>query len=376
LTGEPRKTVISHSEQVWAYKKLVCFTTCGYKNNEYLVAKEAADAKGYEHIFVPKRGSYYSDIIEEATYLGSGMCGYGHAHFLNLKDAFGGKADVLFHGYGLDFLFRGKYLPASIPQPLQKITNKRRLKSMGTDKEAVADSLISGLSYRLKDADPTSLVKPAIRNKMRESLRTEILRIIEEASRLSGDPYKWWDHCLFHNISRHYTWLNISSIRSFAEERTLAFSNDLLDLFWSLDPHHRMNDTIFVEALKQMDPGLLKIRIANSNLLAGENAFISAGKMALNKTLKRAGLGRVFNRCLPPPSLRERSWHVDAGLVREDNVLRERAIGLCRSGALEDLGFLDMDSVSKCVRGHIEGKGEYTTLILSLITLDELLRGR
>jgi asparagine synthase (glutamine-hydrolysing) len=353
-------------------KKLTCFTTCAYENNEYRVAGELSGMKGYEHIFIPKPGSYYSDIIEEATYLSGAMGGYMHSHFLNIKDAAREKADVLLHGYGFDFLFRGKYLPHTMHPFLKRFTYHRKLRPIAADAGRLADDFIRSVSFRSKDMNAADLLAPGIKKPMEESLRSGIENIINEAKTLSEDPYVWWEYCSLHNISRHYTWPNLLSARSFMEERSVAFDNDLLDLFWSMDPRSRNNGAVFTEAIKILDPKMLSVRIANTNLRGDDHPLVTAGKIGLNKILKDTGLNKIFTGSIPPPSLKERSWPIGADLIRSAGI-KDRALKMSGPSNLDGLNFLDKKAVSKCVEEHMAGRSDYTNLILNLITLEGFL---
>ncbi|MBL7068235.1 MAG: hypothetical protein ISS34_00030 [Candidatus Omnitrophica bacterium] len=355
-------------------RPMSCFTTCEYRNNEVRVASELSRVKNYEHHFIEKPGNYYSDIIDKAVYISGAMSIYVNAHLFNIEKAVRDKVDVLLSGYGFDFLFRGKYLPATLPQRLKTLTYWRRLMRIGASEKDVAEEFIDNLSFRLKSVDPASILNVMSRKKMMDSLYHQVKDITDEARGFSGDPYKWWDYCCFRNISRHYSWPNLLSISCFMEERTVALDNDLFDFFWSLDTASRHNGKIFKEVIKILDPAVFKVRYANTNLSLGDPLFVTTAKIILNKVLKDTKLNRIFTKSVPPPSAKERSWPIDADLVRDNTLIRSMASGLCDSGSLEALGFLNMDTVSSCVKEHLERKKSHTNLILSLITLDRFLK--
>jgi hypothetical protein len=301
------------------------------------------------------------------------MCGYPHSHFLNIKSAVRNKIDVLLHGYGFDFLFRGKYLPHDMHPFMKKLTYHRNLRPIAKDIEGLSEDFIKSVSFRSKDMEVASLILPGAKNRVESALRVEIESIMNEAKTFSDDPYVWWEYACFHNISRHYTWLNLLSIRSFIEERTMAFDNDLFDLFWSMTPQTRNNGAAFTKAIKVLDPAMLSVRIANTNLKADDHPVITAGKLVVNKMLKDTGLNRVFTASVPPPALKERSWPVDADLIRNDAGIKERAIKVYSSSSLETLSFLNMGTVKGYVTKHMSGSGDYTNLIMNLITLDAFI---
>ncbi len=354
-------------------KPLTCFTTCEYENNEFSVARELSKVKDYEHIFIKKPKDYYSGIIEKAVYTSAAMGLYVNAHFFNIEEETKKRADVLLHGYGFDFLFRGKYLPNTMSPIMKKITYKRNLIPIGAHDKSVTEEFIDTMSYKLKSIYPPLLSNYRSRKNTVDSLYHSIKEIIDEAKDLSDDPYMWWNYCCFHNLSRHYTYLNIQSIRAFMEERTISFDNDLFDLFWSLEPSMLLNGNIFLRAIAILDPAIFKVRYSNTNLHLGDPALLTSAKIVLNKVLKETRLNRVFKGALPPPTTKERSWPIDSDLIISNDRIKDLSLRLCKGNELDELSFLDMDTVTRCVKNHLNRSEDHTNLILSLITLKEFL---
>lgn len=364
--GLDSRAVLSASDN-----PLLCYTTCGYRNNEYLVANELSHIKNYEHVFIDKPRTYYSDIIDRAVYISGAMNVYISAQFFNIEEVVKKRSDLLLHGYGFDFLLRGKYLPLTTLHPsLKHITHRRRLKPLDSTASDMPKEFIENISYRLKSVKPAALLKDGVREKIEDSLYENMRNIFNSAKRLSDDPYLWWTYCNFHNVSRHYTWLNLSSIRSFIEERTIAFDNDLFDLFWSMDAKAKLNGDIFLRAMRFMDPALLKVRYANTNLGFDDHPVATAFKMMFkkNKILRRTGLNTIFKNVLPAPLREERSWALDRKYI---NMLTS---DLCLADSLEELRFLNMDAVRRCMKEHLEGKKNHESLILRLTTLNKFLK--
>ncbi len=355
-------------------KPMKCITTCEYRNNEVAVAEELSRLKGYEHLFIRKPQTYYSDIVDKAVYVSGGMSIYVNSHLFNVEKAAREHADVLLSGYGFDFLFRGKYLPHSMPLHLKKLTYWRNLMPLEQSHLDVAEEFIDNLGFRLKTIDPWRLVRHTKRKEMHDALYHSINGIVAQAKGISDDPYKWWDYCSFHNVSRHYSWPNLLCLRSFTEERTVALDNDLFDMFWGLDVSMYHNGKIFKDAVKLLDEKIYNVRNANTNLRFGDPPLLQTAKIGINKALKETRLNRIFKWSIPPPSAKERSWPIDKHLIRQNEAIKGMAQDLCVSGSLDRLSFLDMDTISSCVKEHLEAGKDHTNLILSLITLDRFLR--
>lgn len=346
-----------------------CITVGSYRNNEYFVARELAEAKGFSHRFVKRKDSHYSDILNDAVFIGGAMNVYNHAHFLNLDQELKPKADVFFHGYGFDYMFQGKYLPYTPLKIGGRPTNIKKIKEIKGD---IRDKFFSQISYCLKSIDPLSLVVDKEKKKIKESIYSSIEKVLEEGKNCCNNSYDLWEYLIIHNLSRHYTFLNIASIRTFAEERTAAFDNQLFDFYLSLPAEVRANKKIFVDAIRLLDERLYKVRNANTNFNIYDSDFTVTAKSALNKTLRKAGI-----KALVPPAQNknDRSWPARSSIVDDNYRINEMAKVLGNSHALEELGFLDMDRVRRCVGTHLEGKEDHADLILTLLTVDTFIKG-
>jgi asparagine synthase (glutamine-hydrolysing) len=347
-------------------KPIECLTVGSRQNNEYLVAKELANAKKYPHSFIKRPDSHYADILEEASFLGGSMNMYTHAHFLNLDKELKAKADVFFHGHGFDYMFQGKYLPYKALGMFNKKTYIKRMKNIDKD---IRNEFLSQISYRIKSVDPLSLVIDKEKKKIKESIYSSVEKILKEGRDCCNDNYDLWEYLVMHNLSRHYTSLNISSIRTFAEERTIAFDNQLLDFYLSLPAESRLNKKIFVDAIKLLDGRLYKIRNANTNFNIYDSDFALTAKLSANKILRKFGFKVIL-----PPEQRERSWPVKSDIISENNKIREAAKNLLNSLALEELGFLDMNKVRFYLEKHFERGTDHSDLILTLITIDTFIK--
>lgn len=348
-------------------KPIECITIGSCENNEYIVARELACRKGYSHSFVKRCGTHYADILEDAVFLGSAMNVYDHAHFLDLGDSLKTKADVFLHGHGFDYMFQGKYLPVTRFKIFGKNTYLKRMKNIG--RQSIKDYFFSRIGYSLKSIEPLSLVIGEKRGSIREYIYSSLEEILQEGYSFCGNVYDLWEYLIMHNLSRHYTFLNIASIRTFAEERTPAFANNLFDFYLSLPAKSRLNRSIFTNAIRLLDKRLYKIRNANTNCNIYDSDLMLTAKLALNKTLDKIGF-----KILLPPAQKERSWPIRADIIRNSDKMQKLTKDIADSDYLRMLGFLDMDKIRSYVETHLSGKGDYSDLILTLVTIDTFLK--
>jgi asparagine synthase (glutamine-hydrolysing) len=344
-------------------KPIECVTIGAYKNNEYFVAEELANAKRYPHSFVKRGNGHYADILEDAVFLEGAMNTYSHAHFLNLDKELKTKADVFFHGHGFDYMFQGKYLPYTPLGLFNKKTYIKRKTNIGKD---IKDEFLSKISYRLKSIDPLLLVIDKEKKRIKEAIHSSVEKVLEEGRDCCNDEYDLWEYLIIHNMSRHYTFLNINSLRTIAEERTIAFDNQLFDFYLSLPIENRLNKRVFTDTIKLLDGRLYKIRHANTNYNIYDSDVKLTGKLLLGKL----GLGPL------PPKQRDRSWPVKTEIISENKKIRDAAKNLYDSQALKDLGLFDMDKVRLYTKRHLEGKADYSDLILTLVTMDTFIKSK
>lgn len=344
-----------------ADRPLACATLGFSRNNEYEVAKDLAAAKGYPHYFIKRPPGYYSDILPEAAFLGGAMNVYANAHFLGFDKELKPKADVFFHGHGFDYLFQGKYIPHENLRVFGRRTYIDRIARRLAD---VKTAFLEGVAYRLKSVSPPDLLKDGKKD-IGESIGCSVDDILEKGRPYCHDAYDMWEYLLTDNLSRHYTFLNIASIRTFAEERTLAFDNQLFDLYLSLPKEARFRRRIFADAIRLLDERLCKIRNANTNFGVYDHGLGLTAKSAFNKALDALGLPAVL-----PPKAGERSWPSGVDLIGAIKAEVER---LPDSAVFDILDFIDRDKIKSYVRSHLNGEKDYSDVLLRLATIDAFI---
>ena len=360
--GLDSRTVLAASEV-----PLTCFTVGEFKNNEVRVAALLASAKRYPHVFIPRSPDHYAQIVEDAVMLGSGMNVYDHAHFLNLGDDISNQVDVIFHGHGFDYFFQGLYLPKETINLWGRPTYIQRLKDI---KGRICEEYIASVKYRLKCIDSIAIVKQEYENRMREALRASVEHILNDGKAFYQDEYDLWEYMHVHNLSRHYTNLNVLSICSFIEERTLCFDNHIFDLYLKMPVRFRMSGEVLRQTIQILNKDLADIVNANVNLPARYGPYEATMITYGNRLLKRLRLKRSIPT---PPRPEERSWPNREKMVRECASLRAQVLELKRSDRLASLEFLDMDKVSGYVDIHMNNEGNYGPLLLTLLTIDRFL---
>lgn len=348
-------------------KEMTCFTFADSFNNEVKVSADVAKLKGYSHQFIKRDPDHYSHILDEAVALGSGMNVFDHAHALNLGESITSDADVILHGHGIDPFFQGTYLPTARSKWMGKSTFIRKLLPL---EQNMASQYVHNIKHRLKSISSLEIVKKEKQNSMNEYLISTVQETMTEGEQYSDDPYDVWEYVYYQNMSRAFSNLNLLSVRTFAEERSVSYDNDLYDLYRRTPIKHRLSGSAHREALSILNQKLAHIPNANTNLPANWGPFQASARNFMYKTLRRSGI----NRNVPTaPSVSDRSWPDRNEIFRLRPKVAELATDLASSEALASIDYIDMDQISKLVNSHLEGRGDYGDLLFGLITIDRFI---
>lgn len=350
-----------------APRQLVCFTTCRRENNESAVAREVAQAAGAPFHFVPRPAGLLDGALDDAAFLTGGQQTYVEAQFLGYARMWPEEVESFFIGLGPDILFGGLYLPKESPAYFGRQALHYRLRPLESD---LASMYLSGVSYRLKQSDPFLVVRKEYRQDIRERLLAAIGTIMDRGRGLGASGYGLWEHMHTHNLSRHYSFPMIMSVRSYADCRAPALDNDVFDLSLRMTAAQKVNGTAYQAAISRLAPSLMRIRNANTNLAAG----MPLPRQTLTKTLRYVG-NRLFGTGYPvAPGAAERSWPAARESLLASPSILARARELPRSAALASIPFIAMDGVRTAVDDCLEGRRDHTVLLNVLLTLDAYLR--
>ena len=344
-----------------------CITTCSHYNNEAAVAEQASRIAGAPFAFVPRPEEPYEGLIDEAIWYGGGQHIVTEAHFLGYDSLVGAKADCFLLGLGLDVFLGGLYLPKSPVNWLGRDALHYRLNRPGAD---LATDFMMGVKYRLWTTDPWIVVKREERERLREAVHDEIATVAGRGRALGAQGFDLWEYLHLHNFSRHYSFLMIQSVRHWAECRAPGLCNDMLDVAIRLPAELKVNSSAYLAALRRLSPELMRLRNANTNIAAGlplaAQSMLRAGRIAINR-LTGAGL-RVS------PAVSDRSWPPLRETLRTSQELTTAAGALATSERLVALGCFDLAAIARVAEEHARGRHDHSTLLITLITLDQFLR--
>ncbi len=349
-----------------AAQPVPCITTALRHNNEVAVAAEVAAAASAPHHFVPRPPDLYDGAVDDAVFLTGGMQIYSEAHFLGYGEQQLSLADTLLIGLGFDIFFGGLYLPKEPAQLLGRPALHHRLLPLSND---LAGDFIAKVKYRLKTSDPFELVKPAARPRLQEHLRNAVEEIMDRGRALGAQGHDLWEYMHLHNLSRHYSFPMMASIRTFADCRAPALDNRLFDLAIAMTAEQKLDGTAYQDAIGRLDPALMAVRNANTNLVARH----SLRRQTAIKAVKMAG-NRIFGTAYPQsPGWQERSWPSPKAALEANPKTLSQIRGLTRSDRLAELPWLDMDALAGILKEHAAGRHDHAICLNVLLTLERFL---
>ena len=342
----------------------LCLTVGESENNEVDVARSLANAAGAKHTFVERSPTQYADILQESVATGGGMYLFQHGHFFDLDIP---ETDLILHGHGFDYFFQGMYLPSHRRRILGRPTRSWALDPIGFD---LVGQYISEAKYRLKGVDSTSLLRPEVVNEATDRLRADLDAVLKPVNGETSDAYDEWDYLTTSAPGRHYTYLNLLSVGSLAEQRTVAFDNDIFDIYYSTPANVRHGTMLLAETIRHLNPALLEVRNANTNL----NPGLSPAKLTISgwtrAAKRRIGFGGTKSA---DPSAGDRSWPTDASIIRSSPALMSRLDRLSEAEGIGSLGLFDEAKIESLSTELKEGNDHVAPALLSLITIDRFL---
>lgn len=343
----------------------VCFTTTPRPNNEFAVAQELAGLKGVRHVYLPRPLQLLNNAVDSSVYLSGGMTVFHEVQFVGYGPQVSPEADTVFLGLALDIMFCGHYLPKSLVKIGDRNTWHFHLHDLPMD---IAGVFLDTVSYRLKTSDPLQVLRPELRSEARQRLRASVEAEIAEARDLGLSGYDIWEFMHLHNLSRHYSLLMAQSVRTFAECRIPALTNDLFDLCWAMRAEDKTNWRVYQKAIARLNPAMMKVRNANTNIRADLPLWAQSGiKFA------RAALGRAGLKVRGSPNWWDRSWPEPRHSIDANPNVQAMARALPASQRLAALDIFDRAALKSVVDEHFARRKDHTVLLNVLITIDRAL---
>jgi hypothetical protein len=308
------------------------------KNREYKIAKKLVDYKNGDFSWIQVRNGQYKNYFDYGSQVTGGMFQnsslfYGHRSIIKKN------CDVLFSGYGLDYFFQGMYLPSKMysifgePVPWFKTLGKFNVK--------IIDYFIKNISYQTKGFAIDNIMSAKQIGIKSELIYNSIEAQYHKAKLLSEDNYAIYEYMSLGDLSRHYTYTGQLSLMELSEYRTISYTNDILNFYYSLPLKHRFDARVLRKALSISDKRFFNLPSANHGFSAGSSSFEKSLKHIYKYLPERVGLKEKKRNF-------ERTWLTAEEVLR--NELYEEVNQLANSEVIADLNVIDMDKLKKIIK--------------------------
>lgn len=344
----------------------VCFTLAVSENTEFQVAGALARMKNAKHVYLNIPLDKYAAIFDDSVRLGGGMYVYEHALFLGYGAEVRQHADVVLHGHGLDYMFQGMYVPVTYLRILGKRTYIPDLLSLPDAANYYRDNI----SYRLKNVDFFAYLKPHVRIAMLERLDKEVASVIEGSGVMFPEERDKFEYLLNHCLSRHYSNTNVASIRTYAQQRTPAFENDIYNFYLSLPYLYRMGGRMARAGLIRANRQMAEYMTANLKMRACSSPREKTFMQFLNYFLMKT---RIIRAPFIYPGENERTWpNRGTGFATQGRLQKALSRALV-SEHMESLGLFDMDLLRRDVNLFLQKPELYGQFLATLSTTSAFL---
>ena len=345
----------------------VSITTCLNKNNEFYVAEEVALKANAEHYFIPRQIDIYEGNLDSSVRMCSGMQSFVECQFLEYGSHLPVPIDTMLMGLILDIFFAGLYLPKKPVKFFGRDTLHYRLRPISDD---FINEFINGVSYRMKTLDPFMLLRENKKNEMKFALKKSLNKIAQKGKALGASNYDLWEYMHHHNLSRHYSFPMMTSIRTWANCISPALENGIFDLAISMTAEQKVNATAYIYATSNLDSAIMKVRNANTNLPAWMplplQSIVKASLMLSNY---------LFGTGYPQsPSDEDRSWPLVSTSMSASKEITKVIHHLPDSIELDNLKIFDMSKVKYIVNEHEKNIADHGAALAVLVTVDRFLK--
>jgi len=323
-----------------------CFTLTYSKNSrDYQVAKMLAECKGAKHTWIKIPVGHERKHLDECVKL-TGAMYMTPALFLRYGDFLRKYIDVLFAGYGFDYFFQGKYLPAKHFTLFGQCLYYTQLHKINGD---IVEYFIKHIPYRTKGLSIYKLLKKNKMQEMNEYLRSALSEIVLEAKNISENIFDIWEYINFSDLSRHYSYGGQLELMNLAEYRTICYDNDIYDIYLELPVEQRFDAKILREVLRKVNVKFYNCINANHGLpvkySSTQRTFFQMLSLVNSAcgSLKRKILRK--KRINVTPSTYKRTWLPIEIVLR--NEMSDFIVSLKDSDELDSLGIFEMDAIRK-----------------------------
>lgn len=338
-----------------------CLTAGPFRNAEVALAQAAARLAGAPFRFLDNPPSRLFDVVDPATRASDGLF-TAPVNLYGLLPGIARDHDVLLSGHGLDYTFRGYYLPCRMAHVAGSTTRLPRLRPIP---DGTPETMVRNLRVGIKAAAVEAILRPSVRRELEARKIAAMRAAIADAE--IDNPYDAWDAYILSCLGRHYAYSDFVAMESVIRHRALTFDTDVFDLYLAMPPEWRAAGRMMQAAMIRVGPDLMRLPDANTGIRASRPFPVQIA-MVFGRALARR-LGLAHAPAVPDPAMTQGSWANFAELLRRDPRFVARLNGLSGNAALLDCGLFERDGLAAVVREHLDRAANHVKLLLQLLTM-------
>jgi asparagine synthase (glutamine-hydrolysing) len=338
-----------------------CLTAGTFRNIEVSLAEAAARRAGAPFQFYENPPSRLIEAFDGAAVASDGLF-TAPVNLFGLLPALAREHDVLLSGHGLDYTFRGYYLPCRMVQVAGSTTRLPRLRSIP---DGTPETLVRNLRVGIKAAAVEAVLRPSVRREL-EARKIAAMRAAIAGADIDN-PYNAWDAYILSCLGRHYAYSDFVAMETVIRHRALAFDNEVFDLYLAMPPEWRASGRMMQGAMIRLGPDLMRLPDANTGIRASWPFQLQIALVFGCALARRLRLAHTST--LPDPTMTHGSWANFAELLRRDVRWAGRLAALSSNAALLDSGLFERDGLAAVVRQHLDRTANHVKLLLQLLTL-------
>lgn len=341
------------------------WTTASYAQNpELSIAKQVADhCKSSFHslLIKPSETLHWHD---QTTIENNGLYPSSTSYSSFMSNP-ANKCDALLTGHGLDYTLRGYYLPArflNIGGSSTRLPTIRRFAEL-VDGKVILENLRQGPPSHILN----KIIKKNRRNDWWKGLADNFSDTLSPWLQ-SDQPLNAWDAFILNQVSQHYAFTGMMSVRAKCNLRMPAFDKNMFDIYLMMSPEQRVRGRAVFMAMEMISPELAKMKNANTLFPANLGPWTEIAALTSRAAARRLGIAK--RPVLPSAMHSAGSWQDLGELYRLDPLHRKKFVGIKSRLDAISFGLMDCDALALVIDEHLNGTVNHQKLMRQLLTHD------
>ena len=351
-------------------KRPTAFTLGFSEFGEYRVSKKITKIISNKHNLIKLDKDHFSINFDKLIHLCSGLYRFDHGIFCGIEKEISKVCKIVINSTALDYWFQGYYIPKINIKLLNKPTYFNKMRSQDGEFE---DDYFHNIPYKFKNVNPLDyLINHTKRNDAENFIKNEIKKIYELGMKNGCyNFYDSWDYILNENISRHFSYSNNLSMHASCQPRTIAFYNQIFDLFLKIPAEYRFGAKVSKKTLKRVNYKFSKVISANHGMKITASPLEMTLHTIFKKIMSKISNSKIFKH----PTAEDRTWPDSYDYLKKNKFLYQKALDLKSSDyLLSAIPNINMDKLNKDIDNWLSGDSSGGDILYRLITINEFLK--